>query len=52
MGEEPPTNAQNAYVATPLELEIADSRFKSGGRSTRHGARDWRLQTQDSKLAG
>jgi len=29
--EEPPTNAQSAYVATPPEFEIADSRFKSGG---------------------
>jgi hypothetical protein len=30
--EEPQTNAQNAYVATPLEFEIADSRFKSHGQ--------------------
>jgi hypothetical protein len=29
--EEPQTIAQNASVATPLEFEIADSRFKSGG---------------------
>jgi len=28
--EEPPTNPQNAYVATPLKFEIADSGFKRG----------------------
>ena len=28
--EEPQTNAQNAYVAAPLEFEIPDSRFKRG----------------------
>jgi len=43
-GEEPRT-AKAAVRATPLELEIADSRFKSGGGN---GARNWRLQIQDS----